>query len=165
MNEEPPFFETAEMGSRVYAKMARERGDVRAMLSLETMGCYSDKPGSQHYPPLFRWFYPDRGNFIAFVSDLRSRSLLQRAVAVFRANTDFPVECCATFAAVQGVDWSDHGSFWREGYRAFMVTDTAPYRYPHYHTEDDTPDKVNCEALARVTEGLCGVVATLASGD
>jgi Zn-dependent M28 family amino/carboxypeptidase len=163
VNEEPPFFETQEMGSRVYANRARQRGDdIRAMMALETIGYFSEEPGSQRYPPFFRWFYPDRGNFIAFVSDLRSRPLLQRAVAEFRARSDFPVECCSTFARVPGVDWSDHGSFWREGYRAFMVTDTAPYRYPHYHTEFDTPDRVNYEALARVTLGIRGVVSALA---
>ncbi len=166
VNEEPPFFQTERMGSRVYAKMARRRGDdIRAMICLETIGYFSDERGSQHYPPFFRWFYPDRGSFIAFVSDLRSRSLLHRAVAGFRAHSGFPVECCSTFAQVPGVDWSDHGSFWREGYRALMVTDTAPYRYPHYHTEFDTPDKVNYRAMARVTTGLRGVVSELATGE
>lgn len=164
VNEEPPFFQTGHMGSQVYAKMARERGDdIRAMISLETIGYYSDEKGSQRYPPLFKLFYPSEGNFIAFVSDLKSRSLLHRSVAAFRAHCDFPIECVATFAAVPGIDWSDHAAFWREGYRAFMVTDTAPYRYPHYHTADDTAEKVDCESLARVTEGMCGVVAALAA--
>jgi Zn-dependent M28 family amino/carboxypeptidase len=166
VNEEPPFFETEEMGSRAYAKLARQRGDdIRAMISLETIGYFSEKPGSQHYPPFFRWFYPDRGNFIGFVSDLRSRPLLQRAVAAFRAHTAFPVECCSTFARVPGVDWSDHGSFWHEGYRAFMVTDTAPYRYPHYHSGLDTPEKLNYPAIASVTVGLRGVISVLADGE
>jgi Zn-dependent M28 family amino/carboxypeptidase len=164
VNEEPPYFQTEQMGSRVYAKAARQRGDdIRVMISLETMGYFSDQPGSQQYPSFFRWFYPDRGNFIGFISNLGSRSVMRRAVAAFRAQTDFPVECCATFAKVPGVDWSDHGSFWHEGYRAFMVTDTAPYRYPHYHTEFDTPDKVDYESLAKVTAGLCGVVSALAA--
>jgi hypothetical protein len=164
VNEEPPLFETPQMGSRVYAKMARQRGDdIRAMISLETIGYYSDAPGSQHYPPLFNFFYPDRGNFIAFVSNFRSRGLLHRAVAAFRAHSDFPVECVATFEAIPGVNWSDHASFWREGYRAIMVTDTAPYRYPHYHSETDTPDRVNYPALTRVAEGLAAVTAALAA--
>jgi hypothetical protein len=166
VNEEPPFFETEEMGSRVYARAARARGDdIRAMLSLETMGFYSDVPGSQHYPTFFRMFYPDRGNFIGFISDLSSRPLLNRVVAGFRAHSDFPAECVSTSRRIVGISWSDHASFWREGYQALMVTDTAPFRYPYYHTAQDTADKVNCEALARVTEGLCGVVATLAEAD
>ena len=164
VNEEPPFFQTAEMGSRVYARLARRRGDdVRAMLALETMGYFRDQPGSQQYPPLFRWFYPDRGNFIMFVSNLGSRSLLGRAVRAFRARTDFPAQRCATWASVPGVGWSDHASFWAEGYPAVMVTDTAPLRYPFYHTPEDTPDKVDAAALARVTAGLFGVVDSLAN--
>jgi hypothetical protein len=151
------------MGSRVYAQMARERGDdIRAMISLETIGYYSNKRGSQHFPPLFNFFYPSRGEFIMFVSNLRSRALLRRAVAIFRAHSDFPVEGLATFGALPGVNWSDHGSFWSKGYRAFMATDTAPYRYPYYHTTQDTPDKINYEVLAHVTEGLQYVVAELA---
>lgn len=164
VNEEPPFFQTSQMGSRVYAQTAYERGDnIRAMISLETIGYYSNQRGSQHFPPLFNFFYPSRGNFIMFVSNLRSRALLRRAVAAFQAHSDFPVKGVATFGALPGVNWSDHGSFWSKGYRALMVTDTAPYRYPYYHTAQDTPDRVNYEALARVTEGLDGVVAGLAA--
>ena len=166
VNEEPPFFETEQMGSRVYARAARARGDdIRAMLSLETMGFYSDVPGSQHYPSIFRLFYPDRGNFIGFISDFSSRPLLNRVVAAFRAHSNFPAECVSTSRKIVGISWSDHASFWREGYPALMVTDTAPFRYPYYHTAQDTPDKVDYKALAHVTEGLCGVVATLAQQD
>jgi len=158
VNEEPPFFQTAQMGSRVYAQMARARGDdIRAMVSLETIGYYSDAPGSQHFP-FPSWFYdlafPDRGNFVIFASNWGSRAVMRRAEALFRAQSDFPVESISTFEVVPGVDWSDHDSFWRVGYPAFMVTDTALYRYPHYHEPTDTPDKVNYEALVRVTQGL-----------
>ncbi len=164
VNEEPPFFETEQQGSRVYAVAARRLGnDIRGMLSLETMGYFSDAPGSQKYPRFFRWFYPNKGNFIGFVSDLKSRGLLNRMVKAFRANTDFPAECCATWSGVPGVGWSDHASFWAHGYRAIMVTDTAPYRYPHYHSELDTPDRLDYASLARVTAGLRGVVETLAA--
>ena len=163
VNEEPPYFETDNQGSRVYAKLAHKRGDdIRVMLSLETMGYYSDQPGSQQYPKPFNLFYPDRGNFIGFISNFRSRAVMHDAVRAFRAHADFPVESCATFERIEGVNWSDHASFWREGYRAFMVSDTAIFRYPYYHTADDKPDKVNYPALARVSAGLCGVVAALA---
>jgi Zn-dependent M28 family amino/carboxypeptidase len=55
---------------------------------------------------------------------------------------------------IPGVGWSDHWAFWQEGYPALMVTDTAPFRYPHYHTAADTPDKIDYERLARVVAGL-----------
>lgn len=163
VNEEPPFFKTASMGSRVYMKMARARGDmIKAMLCLETIGYYSDAPNSQRYPPLFNLFYPDKANFIGFVSNFHSRALLKETVAAFRAASDFPIEHVATFGWVPGVDWSDHWSFWREGIPAIMITDTALYRYPYYHMTQDTPDKVNYRRLADLMEGLLAVVNAIA---
>lgn len=159
VNEEPPFFYFGEMGSRVYARAARTRGDdIRLMLALEMLGCYSEAPGSQRYPPLLRHFYPDRGNFIAFVTNLRSRRQLRQAVAAFKASSPFPCESLAAPAFVPGVAWSDHLSFWRAGYPAIMVTDTAFYRYPHYHSRLDTPEKLDYARMARVVTGLAGTL-------
>src|SRR5574337_1450801 len=76
VNEEPPFFFTRRQGSVIYAKAARTRRDsIRLMVSVETIGSYRDEPGSQRYPPLFRFFYPSGANFIAFVSNFRSREI------------------------------------------------------------------------------------------
>ena len=155
VNEEPPYFKTEEMGSRVYALRSRSRNEnIVAMVSFETMGYYSDAAGSQRYPPPLNWFYPDKGNFIAFVANLPSRALMHETVAAFRQHAAFPSEGAALPEILPGVDWSDHGPFWREGYPAIMITDTAPFRYPHYHTPQDMPDKVDYERLARVTAGL-----------
>ncbi len=163
VNEEPPFFKSQAMGSRHYARRSKERGEnIVAMFSLETIGYYSDRPGSQRYPFPLSFFYPSTGNFIAFVSNLSSRRLLHEALAAFRRHAEFPSEGVAAPAFIPGVDWSDHWSFWKEGYPALMVTDTAPYRYPHYHTAQDTPDKVDYERLARVVTGLHPMVRELA---
>lgn len=142
VNEEPPFFQTSQMGSVVYANACKSRGDrIVGMVALETMGYYSDDKGSQQYPAPIAMLYPDVGNFIGFVSNVGSARLLTKARRAFRARTAFPLEAAAVPAAVPGVGWSDHWSFWEAGYSAFMVTDTAPFRYPWYHTADDTPDK------------------------
>jgi len=163
VNEEPPFFYFGNMGSKVYAEAARARGDhIQVMFSLEMLGCYSDAPNSQRYPPLLRWFYPNRGNFIGFVSNLRSRGALANVAGAFRANCDFPAESLACPAFVPGVAWSDQLSFWRTGYRAVMVTDTAFYRYAHYHSPSDTPDRIQYGSMARVVGGLVRTVASLA---
>ncbi len=155
VNEEPPFFMSPAQGSWVYARKARARGDaIRLMVALETIGFYSDTPGSQHYPPLFNLLYPSEANFIGLVSDLRSRRPMRRLAEAFRAGSDFPLEHAATLRFVPGVSWSDHWCFWRHGYRAVMVTDTAFYRYRHYHTPGDTPDKLAYPAFARATHGL-----------
>ncbi len=163
VNEEPPFYFSGDMGSRQYARRCRRRKErVVAMLSLETIGYYSDAAGSQAYPFPFGLLYPRTGNFIAFVGNLRSRALVRRSIGAFRAHASFPSEAAAAPGYMPGIYWSDHWSFWREGYRAAMVTDTAPFRYPHYHTGSDTPDEVDYERLARVVVGLVGVAEELA---
>ncbi len=163
VNEEPPHFRTPEMGSRVYAKRCRDRDEnIAAMLSLETIGCFSDDEGSQKYPAPLGMFYPSTGNFIAFVGNLKSGSLVRHCVRVFRANAAFPSEGAAVPGFLPGVGWSDHESFWGQGYSGVMVTDTAPFRYPHYHLEGDTPDKVDYDRCARVVDGVEQVVRDLA---
>jgi len=163
VNEEPPFFYFGEMGSTVYAREARQRGDdIRVMLSLEMLGCYSDRRGSQDYPPFFRRFYPDRGNFIGFVSNVKSRGALAELCRAFREASDFPMERLAAPTLVPGVGLSDQISFWKQGYRAVMVTDTAFYRYRHYHQATDTPEKLDYARMADVVRGLAGAVGRLA---
>jgi Zn-dependent M28 family amino/carboxypeptidase len=165
VNEEPPFFPFGQMGSKLYATAARARGDdIRIMLSLEMLGCYRDEPGSQAYPPFLKWFYPDRGNFIAFVSNLRSRRALAEVTRAFRAHCAFPAERLASPAFVPGVAWSDQRSFWRAGYPGVMVTDTAFYRNPHYHSATDTPERLRYPEMAQVVQGLGRALAALAIG-
>jgi len=162
-NEESPFFYSSSMGSRHYARRSRERLEkIVGMLSLETMGYYSDEPGSQHYPFPFSFFYPDTADFIAVVGNLSSRHLVRKSIAAFRAHARFPSEGLAAPAFVTGIGWSDHSSFWKEGYPAIMITDTAFFRYRAYHTEADTPEKLDYDRLARVTTGLVPTVMALA---
>lgn len=165
-NEEPPFFLRRDMGSKVYASRARKRNEnIVAMLSLETMGYYSEVPHSQQYPFPFSFFYPDTANFIGFVGNLRSRQLVKQSLASFRRHTKFPSEGTAAPGWLTGIGWSDHWSFWRQGYRAIMVTDTALFRYDYYHTSQDTPEKIDYDRLARVTKGLSHVVSDLANNE
>jgi hypothetical protein len=164
VNEEPPYFQTAMMGSRVYAHQLRQDGvPVSAMISLETIGFYSDQPGSQKYPPILSLFYPSRGNFIAFVGNTDSRGLVRESIHSFRESTHFPSEGIAAPGDWPGIGWSDQWSFWQEGYPGIMVTDTAPFRYPYYHTPNDTVDKVNLDRTARVVEGISKVIEELAN--
>jgi len=163
VNEEPPFFQTEAMGSLRHASDARSRGEaVVAMLSLETIGYFSDARGSQNYPPPLGLFYPSRGDFIGFVGNPGSRALVREAIGSFRRTTAFPSQGAAVPGLLPGVGWSDHWAFWQAGYRAIMVTDTAPFRYPAYHSPADTPEKVDYDRLARVVAGLARVVEGLA---
>ena len=163
VNEEPPYFMTEAMGSLRYARALAERRErAVAMYSLETIGFYSSESGSQHYPAPFGLIYPDRGDFIAFVGMLGSRPLLQETLRSFRAHTAFPSIGGVAPGFIPGIAWSDHWSFAEHGFQAVMVTDTALFRYPHYHLPSDTPDKVDSEQLARVVKGIERVIRDLA---
>lgn len=164
-NEEPPWFWSEAMGSLRYARAARERGDdVHAMVSLETMGYFSREEGSQRYPGPVRLLYPSRGDFLGFVGSTSSRSLVRRTIRTFRECGSLPSEGAALPGVLPGVGWSDHWAFERAGYPAVMVTDTAPFRYPHYHTPADTQDKVDTLRLSRAITCLHVVIADLAGG-
>ena len=163
VNEEPPFFRTELMGSAIYANAAKARGDrITGMLALETMGYYSNEKGSQQYPAPLASLYPDVGDFIGFVSNVRSARLLLKSRRAFKRRTAFPLQSAAVPDAIPGVGWSDHWAFWQAGYAALMVTDTAPFRYPWYHTSEDTPDKIDYDKLAVVVDGLEAVTEAIA---
>ena len=163
-NEEAPFYNTFAMGSLVYAKQTSElQENIVGMLALETLGYYSQTEGSQHYPQPFQYFYPDKGNFVAFVGNLSSRRLVRATIGAFREHATIPSEGVAAPAIIPGVSWSDHWAFWQYNYPALMITDTAPFRYPHYHLSSDTADKIDYESLTRVTLGLQKAIEVLAN--
>jgi hypothetical protein len=164
VNEEMPYFRTQEMGSWRYAAALAARNErVVAMYSLETIGYYASEPGSQRYPFPFGLMFSDRGDFLAFVGMLDARPLLRASIGSFRSHTQFPTIGGVAPAFIPGVDFSDHWAFAEHGFPAIMLTDTAPYRYPHYHTLRDTPDKVDTEKLARVVKGVERVVRNAAN--
>jgi len=160
VNEEPPYFLSGEMGSLVYARRCKERGDnIPAMISLETIGYFSDAPRSQTYPaPGLGVFYPKIGDFIGFVSNVHSRALLHRVITLFRKHAKIPSEGASLPSFIPGVSWSDQWSFWQQGYPAIMVTDTAPFRYPYYHSSSDTPDKLDYDRFTLVVSGIEKVI-------
>ena len=163
VNEEPPWFMGEEMGSMQHARALKQAGHkVAGALILETIGWYSDTPGSQRLPPGLEDRYPSTGNFIAFVGTLESSALVREALAAFKTHSNFPAEGLAAPAHVMGVTLSDHASYNRYGYPALMITDTAFLRYPYYHTAQDTPDKLDYASMARVVKGLGRTIEALA---
>jgi len=164
VNEEFPWYGTNDMGSLYHATHARESNeDIAGMFSLEMLGFYSDERRSQYYPRIIRHFYPRRGNFIAFVSNILSRPLLTDAISVFRAQTEFPSQgLAAPRWLVPAIRRSDHASFWINGYQAIMITDTANYRNYSYHNIGDKHDTLDYDRMTRVVEGLMKMLETLA---
>jgi Zn-dependent M28 family amino/carboxypeptidase len=163
VNEEPPFFKSEDMGSRVYVREAKEKElDIKTVIILEMIGYYSDRPNSQRYPPILGMFYPNKANFIAVVGRFGLARLIREIVIDFKKATNFPIESVVTFGFITGVDFSDHWSFWKDGYPAVMITDTAFYRYPPYHTQSDTYEKLNYAGIREVTKGISSVLIELA---
>jgi Zn-dependent M28 family amino/carboxypeptidase len=161
--EEPPFTRTPSMGSLVYAKRCQARGEqIGAMLSLETLGSFYEEHRGPEAPFPLNVFSPFRGDFVAVVGNLRSRSLAAQVERGFR--TDSMTRCLAFGApgVLPGIKSSDHWSFWKYGYRAVMVTDTAPLRYRHYHRPTDRVQYVDFVRLADIARGLRSAVASLA---
>lgn len=164
VNEEQPFAFSERMGSLVYARHLREREiDVKGMISLEMLGYYEEETVQEYPLPGLSLWLPDRGNFLAFVTNLPSRDLLYTSIEAFRKEGSLPTEGAALPASVRGVGFSDHWSFWQEGYPGLMVTDTAMFRNPHYHTTGDLPETLDYERMARAVNGMEAVVERLAN--
>lgn len=157
--EEPPVYGTRYMGSRVYARSARAQNEkIDGMICLEMVGYACHEPGCQSYPfPLMFMDYPETGNFIGIVGNFKSRGFARNLVAQFQKNEDLPVvKLTVPFNGyiMPAVRLSDHASFWDKGYKAVMVTDSAFFRNPYYHTAGDTMDKLDLDFMAEVVESL-----------
>ena len=162
--EEPPYFRTQDMGSAIHAKRLSEEGaEVVLMVSLEMIGYYSDAPGSQAYPmAALSYMYPDTGNFIAVVGDLSGFTAVRRVKAAMKGVMDMPVHSINAPSFIPGIDFSDHLNFWRHGYPAVMITDTAFYRNSAYHTDRDTWDRLDYSRMAQVVKGVFATVLEFA---
>ena len=161
--EEPPFFETARMGSRIFARSLRKSGtDVRLMIAFEMIGYFSSRPSSQkYYVPFLSFYYPSIGDFAAIIGDF---DFSGSAVAIRRAfleSTDLSVFSLNAPSFLPAVSFSDQGSFWAEGFSAVMITDTAFLRNFAYHGPGDTEDRLDYKRMAEVVKGTAAYVLAL----
>jgi hypothetical protein len=161
--EEPPYYRTEHMGSAVHAKTLKAQGvKLRAMLSLEMLGYFTDAPDSQSFPaPGLSLIYPTTGNFIAVVGKMGQGALARRIRRAMSEAADLPVHWIAAPRFLPGVDFSDHASYWDAGYPAAMITDTAFYRNPNYHSRTDTPETLDYRRMAKVVAGVFSAVLAL----
>jgi len=161
--EEPPSFMTPAMGSHVYAQQALDRGEnIHGMISLEMLGYFNENEGSQTYPaPGMRWLFRDRGDFIGVVGNMHSRELTLAVAEALKAGSTLPVEHLTALPFIIGVGSSDHGPFWKMGFPAVMVTDTAFYRNPNYHSSRDTIETLRFDKMSQLVRGMVHVVEYL----
>ena len=157
--EEPPAYRTRFMGSRVYAKKAnKEKEKIDGMICLEMVGYACYEPGCQNYPfPLGFFGYPKAGNFIGIVGNFKSGGFSKALITEFQKNIELPVvKLTVPFNGwiIPSVRLSDHASFWDQGYKAVMITDSAFFRNPHYHTRADTMEKLDYRFMAELVESL-----------
>lgn len=164
-NEESPFFSTEMMGSLVHVKsILTQKENIYGMISLEMLGYYSDVPGSQYYPFPLKYFYPDTGSFVAFVGNTRSRVFLRNAIGYFREAGRFPATgIAAPVVLLPDISRSDQYGFWQQGMPAFMITDTANFRNPNYHTGGDLPHTLDYDKMSRVTVAIVRMIESLAT--
>jgi Zn-dependent M28 family amino/carboxypeptidase len=165
--EEPPHFHTGEMGSQVYARECRLKGeDIRGMLCLEMVGYFTTEFGKQQIPPgiprVLHRFLPKRGDFLAAVGNIRSWRLVWQFRRGFQRAVRFPLLSLALPESIAEIRLSDNSSFWDQGYPALMLTDTSFLRNPHYHAETDTPATLDYERMGQVTLGVAGAVGHIA---
>lgn len=157
--EELPYFDTEHMGSVWHARsLAKNNRQVQLMLSLEMIGYFSDEANSQHFiAPGMDIYYPDRGSFIALVGKFGDFDVTRRVKSLMAGATNLPVYSLNGPNFVSGVDFSDHRSYWSEGYPALMITDTAFYRNKNYHLASDTYEKLDYQRMAKVVQSVYAI--------
>ncbi|SNC64049.1 Peptidase family M28 [Hymenobacter gelipurpurascens] len=158
--EEPPFFRTKSMGSYVHAKQLHEAGvPVKGMVSLEMLGYYDDRKGSQEYPVgLLKWIYGNRGDYVTVAQKFGGGSFGRRFARQYKAVATLPVKRFKAPSWLPGIDFSDHLNYWQFGYPAVLLTDTAFYRNKHYHEPTDTLNRLDMRRLGLSIDALLAVV-------
>jgi len=162
--EEPPYYDTEAMGSLVHAqKMKKDGRKIDLMISFEMIGYFSDAEDSQNYPIpyLMDAMYSSKGNFVAFVGGFKEWAIMRKVKHHFQEYADLPILSINTTKYMEGIDWSDHRSYWAEGYPAIMVTDTSYMRNPNYHTVSDLPETLDYKRMAKVVVGTYGAIINL----
>ncbi|MCU0652745.1 MAG: M28 family peptidase [Candidatus Pacebacteria bacterium] len=154
--EEPPYFNTSSMGSHFHAKYLKDKGiKVAGMICLESIGYFSDEPGSQKYPlDAFRLAYPGKGDFIAVVGKFGQQGIVAKIKKSILENSDIKALSFNGPEILPGVSYSDHMNYWKFGYDAAMVTDTAFNRNPNYHEASDAIETLDFDRMAQVVRGV-----------
>lgn len=160
--EEPPYFRTDLMGSAIHAaSMKTENINIELMICLEMIGYFSDEKDSQEYPVgVLKWFYPSEGDFILIAGKLFDQRIVSKVKKKMKQVANIDVRSINAPPELASLDLSDHRNYWKHGYNAVMITNTAFFRNKNYHTDDDTIEKLDFERMSEVVKGVYNVVVT-----
>jgi Zn-dependent M28 family amino/carboxypeptidase len=166
-NEEPPFYRTDAMGSRVHARaLVKEipKEKIIGMISLETLGCYSSRVNRKRAAAVAPGAVglPDSCDYVAFLSTFTGKAFSASCAGEFSKKCRFQVRPVAFPYITNVVSWSDDWSYMKEGLPSFAVTDTAFLRCDDYHESGDTAEKLDYPQFAEVTLGLRDMFRELA---
>lgn len=154
--KEPPYWGTPRMGSAFHAfSLKNQNRPVRIMFSLDMIGCFSDKEGSQKYPvPGMEWLYSSKGNFIGVVGNLGQMDVVRRVKTAMAGASSMPVFSINAPGFFSRIGSSDHLSYWQTDYPAVMITDTDSLRNPNYHTAKDTAGTLDYKRMGMVVQAV-----------
>jgi aminopeptidase-like protein len=154
--EEPPFFRTAQMGSYIHAKyLVDKKVPVKGMISLETIGFFSDKRYSQKFPIQgMEKIYGNVGNFITVVQNDKNEAFSNQIDNLMKSEKLISTKSFKGNSRLPGVDFSDHLNYWKHNFEAVMITNTAFYRNKNYHTNSDKLDTLDLEKMSLVIKQL-----------
>lgn len=161
--EEPPYFRSEFMGSYIHAKsLADNNIDVYGMISLEMIGYFKDDKNSQSYPAFFlKWFYGSKGNYITLTKKFFAGKFARQFSSKFKATKAVKTKQFSAPKFIPGIDFSDHLNYWKFGFSALMITDTAFYRNKNYHEPTDTLETLDLKRMAKVIDGVFGALLGL----
>jgi len=164
--EEPPYFQTPLQGSAIHASsLAKAKVKVKAMICLEMIGYFSDEPNSQQFPiPQLAAMYPSVGNFIVVVGQMGEETLVQQVKTSMQEVAQIDVQSIAAPKSITGITFSDHASYWDQGYPAVMINNTSFYRNPNYHEPTDTIDTLDFDKMTEVVRGVYWAIVNMAAG-
>ncbi len=154
--EEPPYFDTENMGSFIHARyLSENKIDVYGMLVLEMIGYFKDEKHSQDYPFGFlSLIYGNKGNYITLVKKFGAGRFARKFCSEFKSHRTIRTKVFSAPSSVPGIGLSDHVNYWKFGYSALMITDTAFYRNKNYHEKSDTLETLDIKRMAYVINGV-----------
>lgn len=155
-------------GSRALARHVCDQGWlIDGVIVLESVA-YAGREEVQTVPEGLPVTVPETGDFIAVVGNAASADL---AAAFVEAADRHQPELARVPLIVPGngelfpdTRRSDHASFWDQGFRAIMLTDTTNFRSPHYHQPSDTLETLNLDFATAVCRATAGCLWQLAGG-